>query len=217
MSTSSPSSSGPRVIPLENWIAPPVEPLEEDDSIPPPYTLEITESFDGEYVAKYHLFGTESAPVNPGMIVVLDCSGSMGDAVRRLVRGILPKLLSALHYRPQDEISLIPFSSPGKARLCSVTAKNLRENTNNISASGTTHMAGVADIIVKVLNTMAYENRHAVRILLISDGQLNDTDKCLDATSAMMKSVPPGMTIHCQGGMIFIIHFFFYSYLLLID
>src|SRR3989338_2830151 len=173
------SSWKPRMIPLEDWVP--------DDPEEFVVKLKLSKTLGAEYLttlvlpdfaALLHKHQRPAKVVeHPSMVVVLDCSGSMGDSVRVLTQQILPGMLNRLGLLDGMDFYLITFSSETKYRTLSMTVGQLRKNEHKIVAGGTTHMAPVAGCITKILHVLASQNQKVCRILLISDGELNDTPK----------------------------------------
>lgn len=100
-------------------------------------------------------------------VIILDTSGSMEDAARRVANEILPLFLSKLSYNPSQVVHLIEFETA--AYLHSVTAQRMK--TLLIEADGG---SALAPAVKKCLEVFKKLSKNPVRLLTISDGEVLD-------------------------------------------
>ncbi|KAJ1543646.1 hypothetical protein HK405_009168, partial [Cladochytrium tenue] len=105
-------------------------------------------------------------------IIVLDCSGSMGQNVGRLVQHILPKALRRLGMTDEQLVSVVAFED--SSVLYELTVGTLQ--ASGLRAMGGTCMAPAVEIVEELLD--GYHGTH-VRLLTISDGEVFDIDETL--------------------------------------
>ena len=111
-------------------------------------------------------------------VVILDRSGSMADAVRRLTNEIIPLFLAKLKYESHKIIHFITFDT--KAQLFTVTIDRMKSLT--IRAQGGTNMAPALTKLEEVLQNV--EINTSIRVLTISDGQVGDQKEALKAATS---------------------------------
>ena len=99
-------------------------------------------------------------------VLILDCSGSMGNWVQRSVSA-WQQALKAQHYEEEDEVHIIEFESETKMSSHKVKDLNMLDLRNR----GGTYMAGVVFELETVLNKY---KREPVSIWVVSDGQIFD-------------------------------------------
>ena len=102
----------------------------------------------------------------PNAVLILDCSGSMGNWVQRSVTA-WQQALKAQHYEEEDEVHIIEFESETKMSRHKV--KDL--DKLDMRCRGGTYMAGVVFELETVLNKYKGET---VSIWVVSDGQIFD-------------------------------------------
>ena len=133
-------------------------------------TLDFRKSFDG-FFAKINI--PEDVIVKggkttlPDIILIVDRSGSMGQHVARLVNTILPNMLMKLGYSAKDVVTLITFDSSGEYIKTSIEGLP----KCNVSARGSTFFSKGLEKLSEHVRQM---NENDVRILTISDGEMND-------------------------------------------
>lgn len=114
-------------------------------------------------------------------IILLDQSGSMGQSVSRLVRTVIPAALEEMGVPPFEKVPLITFESSSK--IYEMTRAEMWNST--MTAAGGTYMHyGIEN--VKAWLTKQGDSIKALRILSISDGELND-DSMAMASSATLR------------------------------
>ena len=111
-------------------------------------------------------------------VVILDRSGSMADAVRRVTNEIIPLFLAKLSYESQKIIHFITFDT--KAQLFTVTIDRMKSLT--IRAQGGTNMAPAVVKLEEVLQN--FEMNGSIRVLTISDGSVGDQKDSLKASTS---------------------------------
>lgn len=111
-------------------------------------------------------------------VVILDRSGSMSDAVRRVTNEIIPLFLAKLSYESQKIIHFITFDT--KAQLFTVTIDRMKSLT--IRAQGGTNMAPAVVKLEEVLQN--FDINGSIRVLTISDGQVGDQKESLKAATS---------------------------------
>ena len=105
-------------------------------------------------------------------IVVLDISGSMGDSVCKIVRGVLPRIYSSLGLQPNDAINLITFESSTTRSFPTIAELE----HSHLRCCGGTIMAGALKHVKQILNDSPLA---PFRIVVISDGQVSDKTNVL--------------------------------------
>ena len=103
---------------------------------------------------------------NRTAVLVLDCSGSMGQWVQRSVNA-WQGALRALNFSEDDTVHMIEFDS--RTKMSQHQLKNL--GTLNLRARGCTSMSGVVPMLETILKRY---NETTINIWVISDGQIDD-------------------------------------------
>ncbi|CRK94874.1 CLUMA_CG008366, isoform A [Clunio marinus] len=114
-------------------------------------------------------------------VVILDRSGSMGHAARRLTNEIIPMALSMLSYKKLQTIHLITFDS--LSQLYTVTVERMKSLP--IRAQGGTNMAPAIRKIQILFET--FQSDKPIRVLTISDGQVGDRQETEKAAAGLVE------------------------------
>ena len=109
---------------------------------------------------------SEKPSTRANAVLILDCSGSMGNWVQRSVSA-WKQTLKAQHYGEEDEVHIIEFESETKMSRHKV--KDL--DALDMRSRGGTYMTGVVFELETVLNKYKGET---VSIWVVSDGQIFD-------------------------------------------
>ena len=113
------------------------------------------------------------------LYVLLDQSGSMEGNVNRIVTKILPAFMTGLGYSPSAKLHLILFGSVVKT--FNMTIPELQKS--RLRCAGGTRMApGVAALGQAISNS---DPASAARVLVLSDGALDDQSQTLQQSSAL--------------------------------
>ena len=99
-------------------------------------------------------------------VLILDCSGSMGNWVQRSVSA-WQKALKAQHYEEEDEVHIVEFESETKMSRHKVKDLDMLD----LRSRGGTYMAGVVFELETLLSKYKGET---VSIWVVSDGQIFD-------------------------------------------
>lgn len=133
---------------------------------------------DGQYVAELNVpttSNTVSQPLKTETVIILDRSGSMGDAVERIVRKVLPKFFKNLQYRDSDSFHLIAFDD--EVEYYEVKINELK--VFDMSARDGTYMYEAVCRLSELLHMFQQKNVELVRILTISDGEISDSKETI--------------------------------------
>lgn len=144
-------------------------PKEEEGEVP----VVSKDSKTDETVANV---GLSSAHVET--VILLDVSGSMGQNVTRTVRDYIPNALEKAGYSNTDVFYLITFSSTSS--VYKYTLNDFR--ASHLGCQGSTLMKPGIEEIRKL--TISSNNR-MIRIITISDGELQDQHETFDAASKL--------------------------------
>lgn len=101
-------------------------------------------------------------------VIILDRSGSMGDAARRVSNEIIPLFLAKLAYKASDVIHFITFDS--NTQLYTVTIDSMKSLP--IRATGATKMSPAIRKCQELFKT--FNKNEPIRVLTISDGKVVD-------------------------------------------
>lgn len=102
-------------------------------------------------------------------VIILDRSGSMADAVKRVSNEIIPLFLSKLSYESHQSIHFMTFES--KCELFLVTVERMKSLP--IRAQGGTNMAPAVRKCEEIFK--AFDKSKPIRVLTVSDGQVSDS------------------------------------------
>ena len=168
-------------------------------------------SFDG-YLAKLDIPESvikKSQASQPDFVLLLDRSGSMGQNVNRIITKILPKTLEKLGYKQTDTVHIILYDYPDKEttitqyyyysnidRGAEYEQFQLKELlTSNITARGCTNLGPGLRLLPKVFSNLSDK----VRLLHISDGQIQDMDDAVKCSEQIHKIITNGRQINSQA------------------
>lgn len=131
-------------------------------------------------------------------IIILDKSGSMEDTAGRISNEIIPLFLTKLFYEPTDVVHLITFES--QARRSTVTVENMKSLV--IIGDGWTYMAPAVSECKTIFNE--FNSDKPVRVLTISDGEIQDQKKTDEAATNLVDSLKNlHFTINSQAVRLF--------------
>ena len=152
-------------------------------------TLNVYESIDN-YIGKISispsLFEKNTSFDDLTTIIVLDTSGSMGLTLQRIVNKILPKSLSKLQYKDDNEIKLVLFNSTTKGYK--KTVKEL--SSFNVQPMGLSYLTPAIQEVEKIIQETIEKNKNACfRILGISDGEIFDKEKAMVQSDKLIKII----------------------------
>ncbi|KAG5668048.1 hypothetical protein PVAND_016005 [Polypedilum vanderplanki] len=116
-------------------------------------------------------------------VVILDISGSMKNAVKDIITKILPSFFKKLDYDENDEIHLITFND--NAEHYKMKVKDLKNS--KIISNGWTKMLRAVEKFKLLLQEFNKTEIDAVRLLTISDEQIQDKNETLSATNELKK------------------------------
>lgn len=116
-------------------------------------------------------------------IIILDKSGSMGEAASRVSNEIIPLFLTKLFYKTTDVIHLITFDS--MARRSMLTVESMKSLA--IEASGGTNMEPAVTECTTLFDELNSDK--PVRVLTISDGEIDDRMKTDEAATDLVDSL----------------------------
>jgi len=126
-------------------------------------------------------------------IVLLDCSGSMGQNVRRILTDYLPNALRKIGFDENDTIQLVSFES--RSQISKYTVNTLRSSLE--SCRGCTYMAPGINNIGKLINASPHSK---FRIIVISDGQLNDQREAIESSRVLANTITSrGCAVNCTA------------------
>ena len=125
-------------------------------------------------------------------VVILDRSGSMGDQVSRMLLRILPDWMAALGYAPEESIHLVMFDT--QVILEEWTASQMQRST--IGCGGGTTMSVAVTSVLSLLEhffdkaeRMGQPPLRSLRLLTISDGELQDQEATLQASTLLKEAL----------------------------
>ncbi|KAG5667535.1 hypothetical protein PVAND_015514 [Polypedilum vanderplanki] len=128
---------------------------------------------EDEFIASIELNRQNPSPkahTKVEMVVILDCSGSMGSSVSKIINNVFPKFFELLSYDPQDEFHLIAFND--STTLYKIKINELQDF--KLDAEGGTLMAPAVTELHKLFTEFNNKKVTALRILTISDGEIWD-------------------------------------------
>lgn len=113
-------------------------------------------------------------------VILLDRSGSMGDAARRVSNEIIPLFLTKLLYKKTDVLHFITFES--NTKLYTMTIEGMKSLA--IRAAGGTKMALAVTKCLTLFESLDCDK--PVRVLTISDGKVGDQPETERAATALV-------------------------------
>lgn len=125
----------------------------------------LGDQFVGKYKSENNVIDSKAIYQT---IIIMDRSGSMGQAARRLAQIIFPLTFDKMSYQPSNLIHLITFDSVSE--LHAVTVEKFGELP--MSARGETFMRQAIKDCHEVFNKL--DSNKPVRLLTISDGEVAD-------------------------------------------
>lgn len=141
---------------------------------------------DGQYVAELNVPNASNASqLKTETVIILDRSGSMGDAVERIVRQVLPKFFKNLQYRDSDTFHLIAFDD--EIEYYEVKIEEL-PNFDMCARDGT-YMYETVTKLSELFQVFHQRNVELLRILTISDGEISDTKETIRAADKLANNV----------------------------
>ena len=132
-------------------------------------------------------------------IVVLDRSGSMGNAVPRLVNKILPRIFKSLNYNRDQLITLITFDST--PNTYSIPVKDLGKFA--IKCQGQTFMAPAVTMLTNFIRDRSPKDCRSLRLLTISDGEVSDSDRVQTEAAKLTSLIKNEFVINSQAVRLF--------------
>jgi hypothetical protein len=169
-----------------------------------PLTMQLRPVLDGgfvgELVAPAAVLRANGSARNtvPKLIIILDRSGSMGESVRRLTQRIIPDVAKRLAVPEAEPITVIAFDN--RVLLVTETQQKLRANMA-LTAGSATYMANAITAAQRAIVNAAVHERRPVRMLVLSDGELNDQAETIAASAALGQELArtPGVRINTQA------------------
>lgn len=144
-------------------------------------TLKVYPLKDNEFLAtiESNEAGEATCPDGIETICILDRSGSMEEAVVKVLNEIIPSTLAQLSYDDQQIIHTIAFNE--RALLYPLTSEQMK--CFPLTARGKSFLSGAIENLTKLLAT--FEVGTSVRILTISDGKVNDREEVEKASQKL--------------------------------
>lgn len=124
--------------------------------------------------------------------VILDRSASMGSSVSRLYNKIIPSMLRKLGYSNLDNIHVITFDSG--VNVYNVNIKKMEKQF--MDSRGSTNMKKAISSLKNILDK---SEKKCVRILAISDGELNDQIETLQESSLISDNIKSKFQINSNA------------------
>ncbi|KAJ6634733.1 hypothetical protein Bhyg_13312 [Pseudolycoriella hygida] len=151
---------------------------------------------DGQYVAEINVPGTATSHLKTETVIILDRSGSMGDAVERIIQKVLPKFFSMLQCRPSDSFHLIAFDDEIEYYELKIS-----ELSNfDMGARDGTYMYETVTKLSELFEIFHKQNVELLRILTISDGEIADTEETIRAADKLAAYVTKfNMSVNSQA------------------
>lgn len=143
------------------------------------------------------------------VVLVLDCSGSMGGEKMELLKETIDFLVQ--HLNKKDRMALVSFSSGAQTRVdftyLNADGKELvRDAVGTLGAGGGTNLSGGLFQGLSLINQLAPRRDGAVAAtscFLLTDGQANagvqEPSELLRATMGMLESIHTKLSIHTFG------------------
>jgi len=113
-------------------------------------------------------FASEDAPISVGL--VFDCSGSMGDKLKKSREAVAQLLKTA---NPEDEFFLVEFND--RAELVVSLTKRSEEIQNRLAFTQSKGRTALLDAIVLSMNEMRKAHNPRKALVIISDGGDNSS------------------------------------------
>lgn len=142
---------------------------------------------DGQYVAELNVPNSSNNKSNlkTETVIILDRSGSMGDAVERIVKQVLPKFFSNLQCQASDSFHLIAFDD--EIEYYELKVEELSDF--DMCARDGTYMYETVTKLSELFQIFHEKNVELLRILTISDGEISDTAETIRAADKLAKFV----------------------------
>jgi hypothetical protein len=148
------------------------------------YELKVYPLAEEEFIGMVNVQETPVSDQDASLVetvIILDRSGSMGDAARRVTNEIIPLFLSKLSYDEKQVIHFITFDS-----VSELYSKRIEElKSLAIKARDGTVMAPVISKCQQLLET--FDQRKPIRLLIVSDGEVSDIEETQSASSAFVE------------------------------
>lgn len=142
---------------------------------------------DGRYVAEINV--PDNANATPNLktetVIILDRSGSLGAAVERIVREVLPNFFMNLKYQASDSFHLIAFDD--ELEYYEIKIADLPNF--GMTARGGTLMYEAVSKLSDLFEHFHQNDVELVRILTISDGRIEDTKDTIQAADELAKFI----------------------------
>ncbi|XP_037041145.1 uncharacterized protein LOC119077886 [Bradysia coprophila] len=138
---------------------------------------------DGQYVAQINVpnGSASTSHFKTETVIILDRSGSMGDAVERIVRQVLPKFFKNLQCQDNDSFHLIAFDD--EVEYYEVKISEL--STFDMYARDGTYMYETVKKLSELFEVFHQKQVELLRILTISDGEISDTEDTIRAADRL--------------------------------
>lgn len=153
---------------------------------------------DGQYVGELNVPNSSNNKANlkTETVIILDRSGSMGDAVERIVRQVLPKFFANLQCQASDSFHLIAFDDE-----IEYYELKIEELSNfDMCARDGTYMYETVTKLSELFQIFHDKNVELLRILTISDGEIADTKETIRAADRLAKFVKKfNMSVNSQA------------------
>lgn len=164
------------------------------------HTLKVYPLKESEFLASIEESneGQTACPEGIETIVILDRSGSMEDAVEKVLNAIVPSTLEQLSYDDQQIIHVIAFNE--RSLLYPLTLEQMKSFP--LIARGKSFITSAIENVARLCAT--FEIGASVRILTISDGKVSDRDDVVRATQQLFEVVSAkNLSINSQVVRIF--------------
>ncbi|KAJ3036189.1 hypothetical protein HK097_003894, partial [Rhizophlyctis rosea] len=152
------------------------------------HECKILKTYQG-YFAQLSVVADKANDRKPALltpVLVVDTSGSMGHHAARLIKTVLPDVLTNLSYPPATPVYLITYHSTTKAQL--LTVEGLR-GLGRIEQGGT-YMAPVPSTLLPILiPEKQTDPSPGFLIITISDGEIFDQELTLKNAETLAESI----------------------------
>jgi hypothetical protein len=155
--------------------------------------LHLYPTFDG-FLGKIDVIdqGAKQKDSAVDTVVILDRSGSMGSQVARIVNKLLPSVFDKLGYKPDQQVTIIAFDD--RIQTIVVDVKELP--MFRIGSGGSTTMS----IAIRAFRDyLQVKQNNKLRLLAISDGQLDDQERTMTEASMLAKEISGKFQINSQS------------------